>query len=63
MIFDLEEMTKWEYPDKTVYTFKQERHMLEFVSYREVSSFGPTKLFGGIHKFEAIIKPKNVRFK
>ncbi len=22
MIFDLEEVTKWEYPDKNVYTFK-----------------------------------------
>lgn len=63
MIFDLKEFKKYKYPNKTVYTFKHERHMLEFISYRDVFSYGPTKNFGGVHKFEAVIKPENFRFK
>ena len=63
MIFDLKEFTKWEYPGRSIYTFIHERHMLEFIAYRDVFSYGKAKVFDGIHKFEAVIKEENVIFK
>jgi hypothetical protein len=60
-LFDEGLMTKWEVDDRVVYTFKHERHMYEFMLYRDYDSFGITKLFAK-EKFTVMIMKKNIKF-
>ena len=52
--------TRWNFDDIVIYTFKYERHMIEFVSYRDVDYSGKSKLFDNV--YEAKIIKANIKF-
>lgn len=57
-----QECTRWEFQDSIVYTFKHERHMYEFMAYRDYDSFGKSKLFAGTQTYEVRMKKSNFKF-
>lgn len=54
------EVVRWNFDDAVVFTFNHERHMYEFMDYRNYDTFGKSKLFRG--KFEMRVLKKNFKF-
>jgi hypothetical protein len=61
-VFQPELMTRWEFGSFVVYTFVHERHMYEFMDYRDWDSYGKSKLFVGDQKYEVKIMKENFKF-
>jgi len=61
-LFVQEDLVRSNFEDYVVFSFKHERHMYEFMSYRDFDSYGKSRLMKD-YPFEVKMLKENFKFK